>query len=307
VTSWWWPKQRPTSKLIPAAPDAWTVALASAVCALVSAGCATALSTGQPAHVAEVGHFSSEVGVDLSVSVGAIDRVVAAAESLTEASSTRMLTDDEKRTIFEGGAHLGFNPPAVIPHAGVYYVPFASSEVGLRFSASGLRLGVRRQILAQDTSGVDFTIGAGVDRSLFPVQINSDSCTGTCVHGDSYERWNVDASAVVGRRGSWYRWWAGPRLLYSHLAQSMTLTTPTNVYQPGVPSTVSIPGSVDGHGFYIGGCAGAVLGYRNVFFGPELTIMGIVGDADVTALGTTANVSLDSVVLAPAFAVMGEL
>jgi hypothetical protein len=254
-----------------------------------------------------VGHLSGEVGVDLSVSVGAIDKVLAASESLSEASNTRMLTDDEKRTVFEGGAHLGFNPPSIIPHAGVYYVPLAATEVGVRLLGSGLRLGARRQLVAQEDSGFDLTVGAGVDRSLFTPQINSDSCTGTCVHADSYERWNVDASAVVGRHGSWFRWWAGPRLVYSHLDESMTLTTPTYAYQPGVPPTVSIPGSVVGHGFYVGASAGAVLGFRNFFFGPELTVMGLAGDADVTALGTTANVSLDSVVLAPAFAVMGEL
>jgi hypothetical protein len=281
----------------------------AALCAagtLALTGCATALSTSQPAHVASVGHVSGEVGVDLSVSVGAIDKVVAAAESITQASTTHTLTDDEKRTLFEGAAHLGFNPPSVIPHVGVYYVPFALSEIGLRLSGSGLRLGLRRQILEQKDAGIDVTVGAGVDRSLFVPQVDSDACTGTCVHDDAYERWNVDASAVVGRHGSWYRWWAGPRFVYSHLSEAMTLTTPTNVFQPGVPATVSVTGSVDGNGFYLGACAGVALGFRSFFVGPEIIVMGLIGDADVTALGSTTNASLNAVVFAPAFAVMGE-
>jgi hypothetical protein len=282
------------------------VCAALSLASLALTGCATALSTSQPAHVAPAGHVSGEVGVDLSVSVGAIDKVVAAAESISQASMSHTLTDDEKRTLFEGAAHLGFNPPSVIPHLGVYYVPFALSEVGLRLSGSGLRLGIRRQLLEQNAAGVDLTLGAGVDRSLFVPQVDSDACTGTCVHTDSYERWNVDASAVVGRHGTWYRWWAGPRFVYSHLSQTMTLTTPTNVVQPGVPTTVTVDGSVDGNGFYIGACAGAALGFRHFFVGPEIIVMALVGDADVTALGMTTNPSLDAVVFAPAFAVMGE-
>ena len=282
-------------------PASWGVALLL-LAPIASAGCAAAvLSTGRPAHVADVGHFSSNVGVDLSVSLGALDSVVAAADAITQASNTSSLTDDQKRTVFEGGAHLGFNPPTVIPHAEVDYVPLPAWEVGVRIAGSGLRVATRRQILKQDVSGIDLTVGLGVERSLFTPQIDSDSCTGTCVMIDSYERWNVDVSAVVGRHASWFRWWAGPRVLYSVMSESMTLTTPAG------GSNVSVTGSVDGRGFYLGACAGAAMGFRNLFVGPELTIAGLIGDADVTALGSTTNATLNSVVFAPAFAIMGEL
>jgi hypothetical protein len=269
---------------------------------IATAGCGAAvLSTGRPAHVAEVGHLSSTVGVDLSVSLGAIDSVVAAADAITQASTTSTLTDDQKRTVFEGGAHLGFNPPSVIPHAEVDYVLLPAWEVGVRLAGSGLHAGIRRQLLGQDTAGVDVTVGIGVERSLFTPQINSDSCTSTCVKIDSYERWNVDASAVVGRHASWFRWWVGPRLLYSVLSEDMTLTTPV------AGSNLSVAGSVDGRGFYLGACAGVAMGFRNLFVGPELTVAWLIGDADVHALGTTTDASLNTVVFAPAFAIMGEL
>ncbi|MGA2451046.1 MAG: hypothetical protein ABTD50_20485 [Polyangiaceae bacterium] len=65
-------------------PASWGVSLLL-LAPIASAGCAAAvLSTGRPAHVADVGHFSSNVGVDLSVSLGTIDSVVAAADAITQ-------------------------------------------------------------------------------------------------------------------------------------------------------------------------------------------------------------------------------
>jgi hypothetical protein len=286
---------------------------AAGALALVGAngGCATALSTSQPAHVAPVGHFSAEVGIDLSLSVGALDKVVAASEQISALSNPSsgnpmLLTPDQERTVLAGAAHLGFNPPSIIPHAGVYYVPLPQTEFGLRISGSGLRAGVRRQILDQNANGFDLTVGIGLDRSIFVPQIDYGTCTGTCVHIDSYERWNVDASAVVGRHGSWFRWWVGPRFVFSTLSQAMTLTTPSNSDIAGVPPVLTIPGAVSGSGAYLGLSAGVALGYRHFFLGPELTVVELVGSADVTALGSTVNESLEALVLAPSFAVMGE-
>lgn len=123
---------------------------------------------------------------------------------------------------------------------------------------------------------------------------------------DAYERWNADASAVVGRHGGWYRWWAGPRLVFSTLSESLTVTTPSYAAQPGAPPTMSVSGTVSGQGVYVGACAGAAMGYRHFFVGPELTVLQLFGSANVTALGATTNANLNNFVLAPAFAVMGE-
>jgi hypothetical protein len=68
-----------------------------------------------------------------------------------------------------------------IPHARVYHVPLPQTEFGLRISGSGLRAGVCRQVL-------DLTVGIGLDRSIFVPPIDYGTCTGTCVHIDSYER-----------------------------------------------------------------------------------------------------------------------
>ena len=67
-----------------------------------------------------------------------------------------------------------------------------------------------------------------------------------------------------------------------------------------------IRGHVAGHAFYLGGHAGAALGYKSLFIGPELTLVRLLGSADVTAGGATTNVSINAFVIYPAFAVMGE-
>jgi hypothetical protein len=268
----------------------------AAVAACLPLGCATALSSFQPAHVPRQGHFQTEVGLDISESVGAINKVLDAAETLDEAAAERSLTEDEQRHILEGGAHLGLNPPAFIPHAGLAYSPFDRWEASLRFAATGWRLGVRRQLFAQDEAGVDFTVGLGFGTALLDPPIHE--ILGT-IEVDDFVRYNLDLPITVGNHGSWYRWWAGPRLLYSGMSESMTLTL-------HVPYDTTVTGSVSGHGVYLGAFAGAAFGYRSLFIGPELTVVELLGSAEVRAAGATTRASLDSFVVYPAIALMGE-
>ena len=267
---------------------------AVAVCGLHLAGCATALSTSQPAHVPAPGHVQPELGVDISFSTGAIRKVIRAADELEDSATLRTLTEEEMRRILEGGAHLTFNPSALIPHVGIASSVFERWELGLRFATSGFRLGVRHQLLEQAESGVDFTVGLGVGRAIFipPIHDVLDSLT-----VDDFERWNFDVPVTVGQHGVWYRWWAGPRIALSTVSQTMTLT---------LPNTPPVTATVSGNGFYLGAHAGTAFGYKSVFIGPELTLVGLFGAADVELMGETRRVGIGSFVIAPAFAVMGE-
>ncbi len=261
----------------------------------LAVACAPALSSFEPAHVPEVGHVQAELGTDVSVSFGSVNSIVRASETLDRAASQRMLSDDEKRAILVGGANLGLDPPAVVPHLGVAYSPLEHWELGLRFAASGWRVGVRRQLLEQQSSGVDFTIGVGFGRAIFDPPIHSvlDTLTVT-----DFSRWALDFPITVGQHGTWYRWWTGPRFLYAHTAQSMALRLPAD--------DVTVTGSMSGHALYVGGYAGLVFGYRSVFLGPEFTVAKLFGSANVQALGTTVDLDIGSVVLYPALAVLGE-
>jgi hypothetical protein len=244
--------------------------------------------------VPDPGHFQGEFGTDLSLSAGAYNKVVDASVALNDASNTRTLTDEEKRKIIEGGANLGMNPPAIIPHVGLAYAPWRSWELGARLATSGWRLAVRHQFLEQQEAGFDFSVGFGAGGALFdpPISRVLDK-----LRAEGFSRWNLDVPIAIGKHGSWYRWWGGPRLVYSTTSQDMILT---------IPNEAEVRGTVAGHAFYVGGHAGAALGFRSLFIGPELTLVRLLGSAEVTAIGTTTRVSINAFVVYPAFAVMGE-
>jgi hypothetical protein len=263
--------------------------------ALASFGCATTLSSFQPAHVAPRGHAQAEAGFDISYPASSLRDDLRAAEALQTAAQQRMLTDDERRAILAGGAALGLDPPAVIPHAGFAYSPFDEWEIGLRLAASGWRAGVRRQLVHQETSGFDLTIGAGVGRAAFTPPINDVLTT---LDVTDYGRWNVDFPIAFGRRGSWYRVWGGPRILYSSTSQSFTLSLPN---EPVVTGTIS------GSGLYLGGYAGVAFGYKSFFIGPELVLAEVIGSGTVSTLGSSSDVPLNSFIVYPGFALMMEL
>lgn len=243
----------------------------------------------------EPGHSQVEAGVDLSFSTDSTRKIVRAAQALEEASLERDLSEAEQRAILLGAAELAVNPPAVIPHLGFAVSPFERWELGFRFATSAFRVGARRQLLVQEESRVDLTLGLGLGLGIFTPPIE-DVIESVAV-GD-YLRVNVDVPIVIGQHGVWYRWWAGPRFLYSNVSQSMTLS---------LPDETKVTGTVGAHAFYLGGVAGAAFGYKRVFIGPELVLMQLVGGAEMQVFGSHTEVDLDSFVVYPAFAIMGEL
>ena len=141
--------------------------------------CGVGLSSNQPAHVPSKGHAHAELGVDVSYPTGTIPDVIRAAESVEQATDARVVSDDEKRKIFEGAAAIAINPPAAVPHTGFDYGVAEGWEVGARLATSGLRLAARHQLLTQADDGVDFSLGLGIGRALFTPPVHSvfDSVT----------------------------------------------------------------------------------------------------------------------------------
>jgi hypothetical protein len=137
-------------------------------------------------------------------------------------------------------------------------------------------------------------VGIGLGSAAFDPPIHQVLDT---IEVNDFVRWNFDLPITVGGHGSWYRWWAGPRLLFSSMSERMTLH---------LPYDTTVSGSVSGRGLYVGGFAGTAFGYRWLFVGPELTLVELVGRADVSAVGTTTRASLNSFIVYPAIAVMGE-
>jgi hypothetical protein len=265
-----------------------------ALAPFLACGCAPALSSFQPAHVPEQGHVQAEAGVDIPIPTGHMRKIIDAAETLEAAAEDRELTEGERNSIIEAAINLAANAPVPVPHLGVAYAPFEDFEIGLRFAAGGYRLGLRYQILEQGRAGVDLSAGVAASRAAYEPPVDSVLST---IEIEDFVRYTVELPIAVGQHGDWYRWWAGPRLLYTSFSQAMTVSLPGE--------TIEVA-SVSGNGFYVGAQGGAVFGYKWLFIGPELTLVELLADAEFEVLGESVAVDLDSFVIYPGIAVLGE-
>jgi hypothetical protein len=265
---------------------------------LLSVECATPLSSFQPAHVPPPQHFQVESGLDVSFSPSGLQQIQDASRQVDKSSQQHQITDAEKTTVVRGGAQLGQNPPAIIQHLGLAYSPVEGWEVSARFCATTWRLGVRRQLATQDEDGIDVTVGVGVGRAAFDPPVGDVFST---IRVDNFSRWNLDLPITVGQHGSGYRWWGGPRIVYTAMSQDMTVS---------LAGDEVIRGSISGRGLYLGASLGVALGFRSVFVGPELTVAWLLGSADVRAsdgdLNVAETVDTGALVIYPGVAVMGE-
>jgi hypothetical protein len=265
---------------------------------LVASGCATSLSSFQPAHVLPRGHISVEAGLDLSIPTGSINDTIETAKRLAQDES---LSEEEKRLVFAAGFNLALNPPWLVDHLGVTYSPADNWEVGLRHASGSFRLGGRRQLLSQqDGQGWDVTVGLGFQHTGFDLPLQEAI---PIVRLDGYSRWNIDIPLVAGRRGDFHRIWGGPRLVFSHYGAGMVLAAPG-----GAGSVASEDAaSIDGQGAYLGLQAGAAFGYRWVFLAFELTVARFFGNARLQAFGAGSDIDTTTWIVYPGVAVLGQL
>jgi len=143
----------------------------------------------------------------------------------------------------------------------------------------------------------DLTVGAGLSRSAYAIPVGDII---PILQVDDFTRWTVDVPVLVGTSRSWYRIWAGPKLLWSHFATALRLSI------PGGDTELA---SFEGQATYVGGQAGLALGYRHLFFGVELTLAEMFGSASVTATSLPAvrPVDFSGFVVYPAFGLLGEI
>jgi hypothetical protein len=261
--------------------------------------CAPPLSGFQPAHIAPPGHLTAEAGIDGSVPAGTIVRVVDAGKTLVAAARTRSLSDDERRQLIEAGANLALEPPAVVFHAGLAFVPVRGLELGARYASGGWRLGARTQLLEQDRAGLDVSVGLGFSRQVyeFPVDKVLDYLT-----LDSLTRTSLDLPLLVGKRAPWYRLWGGPRLVLSRFSAALRLDLPAT---SGTPAEM-VAASVAGDTALLALQGGVAIGYAHLFLGFELTVARLWGGARLTAVTATQDVDLGGVIVSPGVALLGE-
>jgi hypothetical protein len=272
-----------------------------AILLLPMAGCAPALSSFTPAHVAPRKHVQAEVGFDVSVPTGTIGEVVDAGEALADSAQGRELSESEQEQLFRAGAALALNPPSATPHVGFGYSVLDHFEINGRYSIGALRVGARYQLLEQAPDGIDLTAGLGAARYVYEFPISDQI---PLVHLEDFTRWQLDFPVLVGKHGNWYRIWAGPRVLLTFYGTELTFEQPEIA---GVTSEKTVAASLDGVAAYVGGQVGAAIGYKYAFFGFELTCAKFWTNAELKLPGREQDVDLESLIIYPGFALMLEL
>jgi hypothetical protein len=268
---------------------------------LGAVGCAPALSSFTPAHVAKKGHVQAELGTDISIPTGAVGDIIDAGKAIASAAEKRELTESEKQTLYKTGLSLSLNPPSAVEHIGVAYAPIDRFEIGLRYAVNSLRLGTRYQFLTREKHGVDMSAGLGAGLFLFEFPV-SDVIG--IIEIEDFTRFQLDMPIQFGVSGNWYRVWGGPRLMFTAYGTEITFDPPD---VSGVtPGEVEVA-SLDGYGFYVGAQGGVAFGYKYLFLGFELTLVEYLSNANMQVLGKTlADANMNSFIIYPGIALMGE-
>ena len=273
----------------------------SALWLAMAASCAPSLSSFRPAHVPQKGHVHVTAGADVSVPTGSAGDTVDAGKTLARASRSRELTQSERDQLFDAGVLFTANPPSLLQHFLIAYAPLARTEVSLRYAGGAWRLGGRYQIWEQG-NGHDWDLTAGVGLSRQSVGIPLSEVINLLEIND-YERWGFDLPLAIGRRGSWYRAWGGPRLMYTRGDGSVRLNLPATNSSAARTETAA----AEANGFYWGGQAGLAIGYQHVFLGFELTLVQFSGEATIGLNDRTRTVDVSTFVVYPGLALMVEL
>jgi hypothetical protein len=267
----------------------------AALIAFTAAGCAPALSTMQPAHVAKRNHVLAQIGMDVSVPTGTIARVINAGQTLAETAEKRELTDAEVGTLYQAGTGLVLNPPSATPHIRIGFSVVDNLEINLRYATSSVRLGGRYQFLNKEKHGIDASVGLGAGYFVFDLPLSGLPV----LKLDDFSRFEIDLPLLFGTQGSWYRVWGGPRF-----GTELTLELPEVA---GIAAARKELASLGGNGFYVGAQGGVAVGYKYVFLGIELTMVQLIMRGDLTVAGKPMNaLNMDSFIIYPSIGLMGE-
>ncbi|HEY5961678.1 MAG TPA: hypothetical protein VIV60_34195 [Polyangiaceae bacterium] len=193
-------------------------------------GCAPTLSTFTPAHVARAGHVQVEVGADVSVPSGGLNNLVDIGKAAVDATQGQRLSEPQMHEVLGASASLLLNPPSMNTHLGVGVGILQNWEVSGRLVSGGWRLGSRYELLHQAEHGITLSTGIGVGHYSWSAagleQLNdlNDNFGLDLVHFDEYSRWQFDIPLLIGKSGTWYRWWTGPKILLCTYDTRLTVT-----------------------------------------------------------------------------------
>ena len=261
--------------------------------AILAGGCATPVSTLQPAETLPRGGWHVGAAMDLSLPVSRIGAAVDAAADIASKYSQDpgyTPTPEEQRTYLNAAVGLALNHPAVINDLMVRYGVRDWLEVGGRYAGNSMHLGAKVRLFDQPRwapgwqGALDISyVHSSFSGVLFDVL--------SFLNIDDFSRRDVQVPLIFGRRlGRFGRVWLGPKYIYGQVHVDAKLQN--------VDDTLA----VDTHVHYLGGFGGVAVGYSKVFLVAELTVMNMFANPEL--LGQPTDVG--GLMLMPSIGVMAR-
>ena len=263
---------------------------AAIVLLVLSSGCATALSTTQPAETLHAGEIHVGVSTDVSIPASRIVDAVDAADDVGRKyvnDPDYVPTEAEKRQLFDAAVGLAVAGIGPLTDFHARYGILDWLDAGVRYTGVGLHLETKLQFLG-DRDGWQGSFTAGYVHHLFKGLV-FDVLDFVAV--DDFARSDVQLGALFGTRlGGFGHFWVGPKYVFGHVSLDTTLQN--------VDETLSVSENLH----YLGAVTGLAVGYKAVFVFAELTAMNLW--ASPTILGQETDIG--GLVLMPSFGLMAR-
>lgn len=259
-------------------------------------GCASSLSTVQPARLTPKGHAQLLGTANLTLPVASPGDALNAAQEL---NLRGRLTPDRVAQIANTSAELLLAPPAIDGQIAFSYGISKRFELNARVSGLGIGVGARFQFMRRKP-GIYGALGIAFDFSFASVGIDKFSDR---IDVTSNRRQSVSFPLVVGYSRKHIHLWLGPKLVLArYAAQIEVCIDGTACREKG---TIDV-GAQAG---FIAGQLGIALGGGRFWVAAELSIahMFARGDVDLSAAGNSAQLSLtrSGRVITPALGFIG--
>lgn len=255
---------------------------------LLMSGCATTLSTMQPADTLPAGGWHAGAGMNAIVPVTRVADALDAASQLEDrvaADPNHEPTDEERRDYLDAALGLALGAPGVTYDLMLRHGFADRFDAGIRWTTTGLHVDGKLQFL-RHPSGWNGSISVGYvhhffDGLLFDVL--------ELIEIDDFSRWDIEVPVLFGRSiGDWGTVWGGPKYVFARYSLDAAIMD-----AGGVESS-------DGSIHYIGGFAGFAAGYRWVRVFTELTVMNMF--AEPVILGEPTDIG--GVIVVPSAGLM---
>jgi hypothetical protein len=271
------------------------IGLVAVIAGGAGAGCATAISTVQPAEALPKGGWRVTLGTDVGVPVSrvadALDAAADVEKKVRDQGTNYMPTDEDRERYMSAILGLALSAPGVGTDVMVRYGLGAKLDLGARWTTTGLHGDLKWQFLGDsspDDAGWHGAISLGYANHSFDGLIFDVL---DLLQVNDFSRNDFEAPIIIGKRlGPFARTWFGPKLIAAKVHVDAQLEKLDATLQ------------TDDWVYYAGGFAGLAAGWKGFEAYAELTVMDMF--AKPTILGRERD--LGGIVIMPAIGVSAK-